>query len=136
MFCEQCGKKFGPDAKFCGGCGTPREAENDDYFAAGAQAGQDETTTVTPFDVKVQILATLWAEFEGDPDWKEFFDSQDLGLPLAFMMSTRMLPKDTALGKPGEDLINESFDVLLAAMGIPADSGFENLDQIVLDENA
>ena len=39
MFCEQCGKKFGVDAKFCGGCGTPREADEIDPPDI---AGEDE----------------------------------------------------------------------------------------------
>lgn len=136
MFCEQCGTKFGADAKFCSGCGAPRETVDQIPSETVAQKGKGKAKKGTLFDTKVKILADLWVEFGNDPDWKDFISSHELGIPLAFMIANAKLDKKAVLGKSGEDLIHETFSELLTAMEISDDTGFENLDQIVLEDNA
>ena len=136
MFCEQCGTKFGVDAKFCKGCGAPRDAGEQSPSETVAQKGKGLAKKGTPFDTKVKILADLWVEFGNDPDWKDFISSQELGIPLAFMIAKGRLDKQAVMGKSGEDLIHETFSELLTAMEISDDSGFDNLDQIVLEDDA
>lgn len=43
MFCEQCGKKYGVNANFCGGCGTPREADETDVPVISVEEEFDVT---------------------------------------------------------------------------------------------
>lgn len=136
MFCEQCGTKFGVDAKFCSGCGAPRKSVDQNPLESPPEQFKGQSESVTPFDTKVKILAALWVTFGQEPDWQDFISQEDLGLPLAFMIANAWVDKKAVLGKSGEDLIHETFENLLTAMEIAVDTGFENLDQIVLDENA
>jgi hypothetical protein len=136
MFCEQCGTKFGVDAKFCGGCGAPRKSVDQNPSETVAEQSKGEAKSVTPFDTKVKILAALWVTFGEEPDWQDFISQEDLGLPLAFMIANAWVDKKAVLGKSGEDLIHETFENLLTGLDIEVDTGFENLDQIVLDESA
>jgi hypothetical protein len=136
MFCEQCGTKFGVDAKFCSGCAAPRKSVDQNPLETVAEQSKGETKGVTPFDTKVKILSDLWVEFGDNPDWKDFISSQDLGIPLAFMIANNKFDKRAVLGMSGEELIHETFRELLTAMEISVDSGFDNLDQIVLEDDA
>ena len=136
MFCEQCGTKVGVDAKFCSGCGAPRKSVDQNPLETVAEQGKGETNSVTPFDTKVKILSDLWVTFGEEPDWKDFISQEDLGLPLAFMIANSWVDKKAVLGRSGEDLIHETFENLLTGVDIAVDTGFENLDQILLDENA
>lgn len=133
MFCEQCGKEFGVDAKFCGGCGAPRENGSQKSTEETPDPSNGPNTNETPFDTKVEILASLWMDFRDEPDWGDFISDQELGLPLAYMMANSLVPKEAVLGNFGEELINETFVNLLTAMAVSVDSGFDNLDQIVLE---
>lgn len=136
MFCEQCGTKFGVDAKFCSGCGAPRKSVDQYPLEKVVEQGKGGTNSGTPFDTKVKILSDLWIRFAEEPDWQDFVSQEDLGLPLAFMIAHAWVDKKAVLGKSGEGLIHQTFENLLTGLDIPVDTGFDNLDQIVLDENA
>jgi hypothetical protein len=64
-------------------------------------------------------------EFRNDENFADFIEYNDLGLPLAYAFANGIAsPKGNA-----EDFINETFDVLLGAMGVE-DIGFANLDEL------
>lgn len=90
-----------------------------------------ETTT---FDNKIGILADLWMIYRDEPEWKEFIDFHDLGLPLAFMLDNNLIYRNTISNQPAEELINETFALLLKGLDIAEDTGFDSLDDIVLPE--
>jgi hypothetical protein len=93
-------------------------------------ASQEATT----FDNKIAILADLWMIYRDEPEWKDFIDFHDLGLPLAFMLDNNLIYRNTITATPAEELINETFALLLKGLDITEDTGFDNLDDIVLPE--
>jgi hypothetical protein len=82
---------------------------------------------LTPFDVKCDILAELWVTYKNDEQYEDFMSYNDLGLPLAYVLSTGIV-KETTKAK---GFVEETFDVLLEAMGIK-DEGFTCLEDIIL----
>lgn len=82
----------------------------------------------TPFRDKAAILADLWMSFRGDEEWSDFFEYNDLGLPLAYAVSNNIAGKTDML----EKMVGETFDLLLQAVG-EEDIGFDNLDDLLGD---
>jgi hypothetical protein len=75
---------------------------------------------------KAHILADLWMNFRDDEQFSDFIEYNDLGLPLAYATSSKII-------KPSErsdGFIAETFNLLLASMGVE-DTGFETLDEIL-----
>lgn len=80
----------------------------------------------TPFSNKIEILADLWMNYRDDDDFRDFFEYNDLGLPLAYLLNSKVV-ETTPMA---EGFINETFDLLLAGMETE-DTGFENLDDLL-----
>lgn len=93
-------------------------------------ASQEQTT----FDNKIGILADLWMIYRDEPEWKEFIEFHDLGLPLAFMLDNSLVYRNTIMNQPAEELIHETFALLLKGLDIAEDTGFDSLDDLVLPE--
>ena len=72
--------------------------------------------------------------YRDEAEWKDFIDFHDLGLPLAFMLDNNLIYRSVIMGSPAEELINETFALLLKGLDIPEDTGFDCLDDIVLPE--
>lgn len=87
----------------------------------------EQTTT---FDNKTSILSEIWLMYQDDPDFEDFFEYNDLGLPLAYLISTGVVEAKTERAKA---FVNETFDLLLAGVGVE-DTGFETLDSILGNE--
>ena len=84
-------------------------------------------TTTTPFSNKCEILGELWLKYRGDyPDFEDFIDYNDLGLPIAYAISNNLV-KSTDLAKA---FVEETFDLLLAGLGVE-DDGWDNLDELL-----
>ena len=81
---------------------------------------------MTDFSNKVKILAKLWIDFRDDEKLKDFIEYNDMGLPLAYL-SENMLSVPTELGNK---YIEETFEMLLVALEIEEDTGFESLDEL------
>jgi hypothetical protein len=78
------------------------------------------------FDNKVSILAELWMNYRDDEQLKDFIEYNDLGLPMAyFLMNELLLPT-----KQSEIYINETYDLLLASLGVD-DVDYESLDELL-----
>jgi len=81
----------------------------------------------TTKEAKINILADLWMDYRGEEQFKDFMEYNDLGLPLAYLLSNNLVKAtDTA-----EEFILEAFDVLLAGLNIEEDTGFETLDDLL-----
>jgi hypothetical protein len=81
-----------------------------------------ETTT---FENKCGILGELWMGYRSDPEFQDFISYNDLGLPLGFLLGENLVtPTEMA-----KSMVNETFDLLLAAMETE-DHGFESLDDV------
>ena len=82
--------------------------------------------TTTTFENKCIILADLWLNYRNDTQFVDFLEYNDLGLPLAYAISEGIV--DTT--DLATNFINETFDLLLAGLGID-DAGWETLDELI-----
>lgn len=80
----------------------------------------------TPYLTKCDILAELWLDYKQDPEFADFIEYADLGLPLAYAIANGII--ETA--PLAENFINETFDLLLGALNL-TDTGFEVLADIL-----
>lgn len=82
---------------------------------------------MTPFETQTQILADLWMDYRGDEEFQDFLEYNDLGLPLAYAISSGIV-ESSPLAK---QYIEESFDLLLAGLKIEEDAGFDSLEDLL-----
>jgi hypothetical protein len=64
--------------------------------------------------------------YRDDEEFIDFIEYNDLGLPLSYMVQNAIVKIDIT----GENLINETFELLIAALEIE-DAGFETLDDLL-----
>lgn len=81
----------------------------------------------TTFDDKCSILADLWLNYRQEDDFSDFIEYNDLGLPLAFLLSEGLVKTSNESGK---NMIEESFDLLLSALELE-DEGYDTLDDML-----
>lgn len=82
---------------------------------------------LTPLSSRAEILADLWMNYRDDEEFSDFIEYNDLGLPLSYAFSNSIVEKTEML----ETLINETFDLLLSALEILQDEGFDSLDDLL-----
>jgi ribosomal protein L37E len=112
--CSKCGETSNPaKAKFCSKCGKEMKA---------APAKKIETS----FENKCHILGEMWMNMRDAEDFEEFFEYNDLGLPLAYVLANNIAEPN----KKSHEFVNETFDLLLEQLEIE-DSGFEELDELL-----
>ena len=75
------------------------------------------------------ILADLWLNYRQDEEFKDFIDYNDIGLPLSYIIANNIVE----LSPMAEQFINETFDLLLAGLGVE-DTGYELLDDLLNEE--
>lgn len=81
--------------------------------------------TKTAFSTKCEILGTLWMWYKDtdNPNWREFFDWADLGLPLAYTVWQGL-----ATAKPeGKDIVEETWKVFCDMISIDANGKYDDL---------
>jgi hypothetical protein len=82
---------------------------------------------MTSFQNKAKILAELWMTYREDDAFAEFVEYNDIGLPLAYFISTDLVDPS-----PKANIyIEESFDLLLASLGLDEDQEFETLNDML-----
>lgn len=82
--------------------------------------------TTTTYENKCSILSDIWLNYRTDTQFVDFIEYNDMGLPLAYAISEGIVDStDIASG-----FINETFDLLLAGLGVD-DTGFEHLDDLM-----
>lgn len=82
----------------------------------------------TPFEIRCEILSDLWMNYKTDTDFKDFIEYNDVGLPMAFIAAEEM----AVVNERGKAFIQETFDLLLASLGIQEDTGFDSLDDLLV----
>ena len=87
---------------------------------------EDNDQIDTPFDKRCEILAELWMYNRDDVKLKDFFQYNDVGMPAAWLVDEELVTPTPPLML----LISETFDVLLAALEIKEDTGFDSLDDL------
>lgn len=82
----------------------------------------------TPFETRCDILSDLWIEYKEEPQFRDFVSYNDLGLPLAFLVSENLVtPNDKAIM-----MVNETFILLLRSLEIEEDAGFDSLEDLLM----
>lgn len=80
----------------------------------------------TNFSNKVAILADLWINYRDDENFEDFISYNDLGLPLGYIVNTELAtPTDQ-----GMLYINETFDLLCAALDLDLEKTYDSLQQM------
>jgi hypothetical protein len=69
--------------------------------------------------------------YRNDSNFEEFISYNDLGLPLAYALSTSVVKRTEMSNK----FIDETFTLLLGALEVE-DTGFETLDEIFMASEA
>jgi hypothetical protein len=80
----------------------------------------------TTFTNKCEILGELWMDYREDEEFTDFIEYNDLGLPLAYMISAGIVETITP---KGEEITEETFDLFLGAMNLK-DTGFDTLNDV------
>jgi hypothetical protein len=80
----------------------------------------------TTFSNKVAILADLFVNYGSDPEFEDFIEYNDLGLPLAHLASQGL----SEITDEGEGYIEETWLLFLEAFGVQ-DLGFQTLDEFL-----
>ena len=80
---------------------------------------------MTGFSKKCEILGDLYANYGQDPEFRDFVEFNDLGLPLAYLTSEGLCELST----DGERYIEETWELFLASMNLN-DTGFDELDDV------
>jgi hypothetical protein len=81
---------------------------------------------MTDIENQFDILSNFYLTYKDDSSIKDFIDFNDIGLPLAFLVSEELCePTELAL-----IYVQETFAMLLDTMGLK-DIGFKDLDHLM-----
>ena len=81
----------------------------------------------TPIDTKTNILAELWMEYRDEPYFSDFFEYADLGLPLAYLLSNKIV----SITPEATKFIEDTWELFLGICGYAEDTGFEDLEEML-----
>jgi hypothetical protein len=82
----------------------------------------------TSFEVRCDILADLWQNYKQDEQFQDFVSYNDIGLPFSFLIAEQLATP----AERGKAFVNETFDLLLKALDIPEDEGYDSLDDLLM----
>ena len=82
---------------------------------------------LTTFESKCDILAEFWITYKNTDEYDDFVSYNDLGLPLAYLISMDIV----AVTPKAQTFVEETFSVLLSALGME-DEGFQSLDDLIM----
>lgn len=85
------------------------------------------TEPATDFSTKVEILADLWLNYRNDKEFADFIEYNDIGLPLAYIITNDIVKTTPVATK----FIEETFDLLIESLGYGNDYGYESLDELL-----
>jgi hypothetical protein len=80
----------------------------------------------TPYNTKYAILSELWTGYSDDKNMADFFQYNDLGLPLAFMLEQKIV-ESTPIAQV---YIEETFELLIEALGLYSDDEYGSLEEM------
>jgi len=81
---------------------------------------------VTEFNNKIDILSNLYNSYRDDEDMSDFFEYNDLGLPMAHLVNEGLV----SINEKGKIYIDETWGLFLESLEID-DMGFETLEQVL-----
>ena len=81
-------------------------------------------------DKAILLVEFIQANFT-NPKFNEFFDYNDLGLPLAVAFENDLC----TLNDKGTEVLNETYNLMLDEYGVDKDKTYETLDDIIEDSS-
>lgn len=81
-------------------------------------------------DKAILLVEFIQANFT-DPSFEDFFDYNDLGLPLAVAFESDLC----ILNDKGTEVLNETYDLMLEEYGVDKNKDYETLDDIIEDSS-
>lgn len=84
---------------------------------------------LTTFENRALILGQLWINYKGEDEFADFFEYNDLGLPLSFAFAEGIVNHTPTL----EQYINETWDLFITGLEVE-DTGFEDIADILNDD--
>ena len=84
---------------------------------------------MTSFENKSHILGQLWINFKTEDEWADFFEYNDMGLPLAFAFTEGIVNHTNTL----EQYINETWFLFLEGLETE-DTGFVDLSELLQED--
>ena len=85
-------------------------------------------TPATHFSKKCEILSDLWRNYKDDQDLQDFFEHNDIGIPLGYAIAEE-LAKPTALGVK---YVEETYALLLKSLDLP-DVEFTDVEEMLAE---
>lgn len=82
---------------------------------------------VTSFERRCAILGELWFSYREDEEFTDFIEYNDVGLPLAYLVNEGLATST----ETGDNYINETWDLLIEALGADESVSYESLDQLL-----
>ena len=79
----------------------------------------------TTLDSKALIIGQVWMQHKTDDEMSDFFEYNDIGVPLAFCYAEGIINLTPTV----EQYINETWDLFLEALNIE-DAGFDDLQDL------
>jgi hypothetical protein len=84
------------------------------------------------FDGKCNVLAELWFAYRDDDEFKEFIEYNDIGLPLAYLISSD-IAKPTGLA---EQYVNETYDLLTQSLKVSDTFPYDSLNDMLAEADS
>jgi len=84
----------------------------------------------TDFSNKIDILSRFKVLYQEDNEIEEFFEFNDIGLPLAYLASEGLCE----VSDDGKKYIAETWDMFLSTLEVE-DTGFSDLDEVLARAN-
>ena len=81
---------------------------------------------------KIAVLADLYLNYRDEIQFKMFADYHDIGLPIAHLVHTGLC----TMTREAEKYVEETYDALIAALGVDRDKPYQTIKEMVLDHNS
>ena len=82
----------------------------------------------TPFSSKCDVLGALWLYYRqdamNDEAWSEFFEYNDIGLPLAYLIAEGLAQ---STGEDSDQLIEETWNMFCGYINIDPNGEYKNI---------
>lgn len=82
---------------------------------------------MTEFENRVAILAELWTSYRNIKEWQDFFDYNDIALPLAFMIDQKIVEANEV----GIRYIDETWELLCETLTLDSKESYDDLEEMI-----
>ena len=83
---------------------------------------------MTTYKNKCDILGQLWQDYREETDFEDFVQYNDLGLPLAYLISQEIVKSSPQ----AEIYVNETFELFILALEADPDEEYESLEDLLV----